>query len=94
MTDFEMMQAIFDEIKGINSRLDNIEKDNQAIKQELKEVKQDVQVVSARFDSLEKEVKLNTVAIESTAAQYLKAYNDGYIANRDKINSFNYENIL
>ncbi|MCH5185684.1 MAG: hypothetical protein J1F64_06115 [Oscillospiraceae bacterium] len=86
MTDSEMLQAIFGEIKktnqrldDFNQRLDNLEQDNKTIKQEL--------------DALKKEVKQNTAAIEVTVSQCLKAYSDGYIANREKINSLNIDSV-
>ncbi len=107
MTDSEMMQAILNEIKAIKQdnlelkqgfqelklEIQEVKQEVQEVKQEVQELKQDVQVLSARVDNLEKEVKHNTVAIETTVAECLKAYGDGYIANREKMDSLHIDTV-
>ncbi len=104
MTDFEILQAILDEIKGVkneiqdfkkdvNSRLDNLENDNKAIHAKLDNLENDNKAMHEKFDSLEKEVRLNTTTLETTVKQCIDTLGEGYQANFEKIDSLNIDSM-
>lgn len=90
MTDFEMLQAILDEIKSVKQEVQEVKQDNKAIRQEIQDIKQDV---NTRFNDLEKEVKLNTCALETTVKECIDVLGEGYQANFEKIDRLNLDSM-
>ncbi len=80
MTDFEMLQAILDEIKGIKKEVREIKEGNKVIHAKLDNLEN-------RFDNLEKEVKLNAISTETILKLCFKLYSDGCADNRKRIDA-------
>lgn len=83
MTDFEMLQAIFDEIKGIKQDVQEIKQDNNARFDNLEN----------KFDNLEKEVNQNTIAVETTIQKCIDVIGEGYQMTSEKVDRLNIDSM-
>ncbi|MCH5185329.1 MAG: hypothetical protein J1F64_04300, partial [Oscillospiraceae bacterium] len=93
MTDFEMLQAIFDEMKKMNQRLDNIETKVDNLERDNKAINEKLDNLETKVDELEKEVKRNTFTLETTVKQCVDMIGEGYQANFEKIDSLNLDSM-
>ena len=86
MKDFEILQSILDEIRGVKQ-------DVQSIKQEVEGIKQEVEDIKQNMATLEKEVKYNTFIVESEINKCIGALNMGYQINAERFDRLDIDSV-
>lgn len=79
MTDRELLELLV-------KKIDNIEQDNKALKQELQGVNTRLDKMDTRLDNIESEVQHNTAIIEGEIDSNIRIIADGHMAIDDKLN--------
>ncbi|MCH5185310.1 MAG: hypothetical protein J1F64_04205 [Oscillospiraceae bacterium] len=87
------IQEVKQEFQEVKQEFRTVKQEFQEVKQEVRTVKQELQEVKQEVRTVKQEVRQNSIAIETTVENCLKAYADGIIANREKMDSLNIDSI-
>ncbi len=93
MSDIEILSEILNEIKAINNKVDNLERDVKEIKQDNKTIHAKLDTLENKVDTLEQDVKRNTIVTESTVNQCIKVLGDGWKFNAERFDRLDIDNV-
>jgi len=101
------VQGVKQDVQGLKQEMQEVKQDVQGLKQEMQEVKLDVQglkqdnkiinekldTLDEKFNTLENEVKQNTITLDTTVQQCIEVIGDGYQANFEKMENLHIDSM-
>jgi len=97
MSDIEILGEILNELKAINNKVDNFERDVKeqfnSLENKFNSLENRVKVLENKSDALEREVKHNTLITESTVDQCIKVLGDGWKFNAERFDRLDIDNV-